>query len=104
MGTDEDLSRTDDDSPRATVDRPRTDGGLSRRPRVPASADRGAIANVDETGTLGEIKFTAPAEGVSQDVYADDPTTCVGVPEGVELETPSYSIRSEMNDIETPDE
>ncbi|USZ71233.1 Coenzyme F420 hydrogenase/dehydrogenase, beta subunit C-terminal domain [Natronosalvus halobius] len=61
-------------------------------------------ANVDADGTLGDVKFTEPAEGVSQDVDGGAPDERVGVPEGVDLETPGYEIRSEMNDIETPDE
>ena len=68
------------------------------------ATDGAGVANVDEDGQLGDLEFTEPAEGVSQDVYADDPTHRVGVPEGVDLETPSYSIRAEMNEIETPDE
>ncbi|MFC7213746.1 Coenzyme F420 hydrogenase/dehydrogenase, beta subunit C-terminal domain [Saliphagus sp. GCM10025334] len=61
-------------------------------------------ANVDADGTLGDVEFTEPAEGVSQDVDSGAPDERVGVPEGVDLETPGYEIRSEMNDIETPDE
>ncbi|WP_049929082.1 Coenzyme F420 hydrogenase/dehydrogenase, beta subunit C-terminal domain [Halopiger goleimassiliensis] len=68
------------------------------------ATDGAGAANVDEKGELGDLEFTEPAEGVSQDVYDDAPDTRVGVPEGVDLETPDYSIRSEMNDIETPDE
>lgn len=61
--------------------------------------------NVDADGNLGEIEFTPPAEGVSQEIeHGDAPETRVGVPGGIELDTPGYSIRSEMNDIETPDE
>ncbi|MFC7237442.1 Coenzyme F420 hydrogenase/dehydrogenase, beta subunit C-terminal domain [Saliphagus sp. GCM10025317] len=61
-------------------------------------------ANVDADGTLGDVEFTEPAKGVSQDVDSGAPDERVGVPEGVDLETPGYEIRSEMNDIETPDE
>nr|WP_290811683.1 Coenzyme F420 hydrogenase/dehydrogenase, beta subunit C-terminal domain [Halovivax sp.] len=70
----------------------------------PVATDGAGAANVDEDGQLGDLEFTEPAEGVSQDVYADDPAERVGVPEGVELDTPSYSIRAEMNDVETPAE
>ncbi|MFB6219224.1 MAG: coenzyme F420 hydrogenase, partial [Halobacteriaceae archaeon] len=73
-----------------------------------AATDGGGVAasaNVDEDGSLGDVEFTPPAEGISQDIeYEDPPERRVGVPEGVELDTPSYAIRSEMNDIETPDE
>jgi len=71
-----------------------------------AAPDGGARpANVDESGTLRETEFTKPAAGASQDIEdGDPPDHRVGVPEGVELETPTYSIRSEMNDIATPDE
>jgi coenzyme F420 hydrogenase subunit beta len=72
-----------------------------------AATDGGGVsasANVDADGSLGDVEFTEPAEGVSQDVDSGDrPERRVGVPEGVDLDTPSYSIRSEMNDIETPD-
>jgi coenzyme F420 hydrogenase subunit beta len=71
-----------------------------------AVADGGTTpANVDSEGNLGELQFTEPAEGVSQDVENGDPSDeRVGVPDGVDLETPSYRIRSEMNDIEEPDD
>ena len=74
--------------------------GTDREPRT----DGAGAANVDPDGNLLDLEFTEPAEGVSQDLYATDPTERVGVPEGVELETPEYSIRDRMNDIETPDE
>jgi coenzyme F420 hydrogenase subunit beta len=67
-------------------------------------ADGGATpANADADGNL-DVAFTEPAAGTSQDVEDGDPTERVGVPEGVDLDTPGYSIRSEMNDIETPDD
>jgi coenzyme F420 hydrogenase subunit beta len=70
----------------------------------PVVTDGAGVANVDDDGSLGDIEFTEPAEGVSQDVDDGEPDVRIGVPEGVELDTPTYSIRSEMNDIETPDE
>ncbi|WP_455448243.1 Coenzyme F420 hydrogenase/dehydrogenase, beta subunit C-terminal domain [Natrinema thermotolerans] len=70
----------------------------------PVATDGAGVANVDEMGELGDLEFTEPAEDVSQDVYDDAPDTRVGVPEGVDLDTPEYSIRSRMNDIETPNE
>ncbi|MFA9503026.1 Coenzyme F420 hydrogenase/dehydrogenase, beta subunit C-terminal domain [Natrinema sp. H-ect1] len=70
----------------------------------PVATDGAGVANVDEMGELGDLEFTEPAEDVSQDVYDDAPDTRVGIPEGVDLDTPEYSIRSRMNDIETPDE
>jgi coenzyme F420 hydrogenase subunit beta len=71
-----------------------------------AIADGGATAaNVDENGNLGDVEFTQPAEGVSQDVeHGDSPDERVNVPDGADVDTPGYSVRSEMNDIETPDE
>ncbi|WP_254762639.1 Coenzyme F420 hydrogenase/dehydrogenase, beta subunit C-terminal domain [Natrinema marinum] len=70
----------------------------------PVATDGAGVANVDEMGELGDLEFTEPAENASQDVYDDAPDTRVGIPEGVDLDTPEYSIRSQMNDIETPDE
>jgi coenzyme F420 hydrogenase subunit beta len=61
-------------------------------------------ANVDDDGNLDDVEFTEPSIGTSQDVDGGNPTARPGVPEGVELDTPSYSIRSEMNDIDTPDD
>ncbi|ELY96783.1 coenzyme F420-reducing hydrogenase subunit beta [Natrialba taiwanensis DSM 12281] len=71
-----------------------------------AIADGGAsAANVDENGSLGDIEFTQPADGVSQDVErGGSPDERVNVPDGAAVDTPGYSIRSEMNDIETPDD
>ncbi|WP_254545411.1 Coenzyme F420 hydrogenase/dehydrogenase, beta subunit C-terminal domain [Halomarina pelagica] len=71
-----------------------------------AVADGGSLAaNVDAEGRLGDVAFTPPAAGVSRDLEdGSDPTERVGLPEGVDLDTPGYSIRREMNDIETPDE
>ncbi|MDG5819980.1 Coenzyme F420 hydrogenase/dehydrogenase, beta subunit C-terminal domain [Natronococcus sp. A-GB7] len=68
------------------------------------ATDGAGVANVDEQGSLGDLEFTDPAEDVSQNVDDGEPDVRVDVPEGVELDTPTYSIRSEMNDIETPDE
>ncbi|MFQ3320571.1 MAG: coenzyme F420 hydrogenase subunit beta [Natronomonas sp.] len=68
-------------------------------------SDGGATPkNVDSEGNLGGLEFTAPAEGVSQDVENGAPDERVGVPESVDLDTPGYSIREEMNDIDTPDD
>ncbi|UTF54573.1 Coenzyme F420 hydrogenase/dehydrogenase, beta subunit C-terminal domain [Natronosalvus rutilus] len=91
------------------------DSSEPRSDDVPASETRGSTsglrsdggarpANVDADGTLGDVEFTEPAKGVSQDVDSGAPDERVGVPEGVDLDTPGYEIRSEMNDIETPDE
>ncbi|MFB6082729.1 MAG: Coenzyme F420 hydrogenase/dehydrogenase, beta subunit C-terminal domain [Halorientalis sp.] len=69
------------------------------------SADGGTTpANVDADGTLWDVEFTDPAEGVSQDVENGPPDERVNPPEDVDLETPGYSIREGMNDVETPDE
>ncbi|NHN59393.1 MULTISPECIES: Coenzyme F420 hydrogenase/dehydrogenase, beta subunit C-terminal domain [Halorussus] len=61
-------------------------------------------ANVDADGNLGDVEFTTPAAGESQDVDDGDPVERVGMPEGADLDTPGYGIRAEMNDIETPDD
>ncbi|WP_137290977.1 Coenzyme F420 hydrogenase/dehydrogenase, beta subunit C-terminal domain [Natronorubrum halophilum] len=74
----------------------------SETPRV--ATDGAGVANVDEMGELGDLEFTEPAENVSQDVDNGAPDVRVGIPDGVDLDTPEYSIRSRMNDIETPDE
>ncbi len=90
------------DGPSAAAVSDRDDGSVGE-PTVP---DGGATpANVDTEGDLGDLAFTEPAEGVSQDVEnGDPPDRRVGVPEGVDLDTPEYDIRQEMNDIETPDD
>ncbi|MCT9097525.1 Coenzyme F420 hydrogenase/dehydrogenase, beta subunit C-terminal domain [Haloarchaeobius sp. HME9146] len=59
--------------------------------------------NVDADGSLGDLSFTRPAENTSQNVDDGDPATRVQLPDGASLETPPAAIRSEMNDIETPD-
>ncbi|WP_227779095.1 Coenzyme F420 hydrogenase/dehydrogenase, beta subunit C-terminal domain [Haladaptatus pallidirubidus] len=63
-------------------------------------------SNVDNDGNLGDIQFTDPTTEKSQNVDDPDenPTAKPGIPEGIELDTPGYSIRSEMNDIDTPDD
>jgi len=83
-----------------------TCGGGSDAPRVATDGAGSAPVNVGSDGSLGEIEFTPPASGTSQDVDAPDadPTERVGVPDGVDLDTPTHAIRSEMNDIETPAE
>ncbi|MCL7416723.1 MAG: Coenzyme F420 hydrogenase/dehydrogenase, beta subunit C-terminal domain [Halalkalicoccus sp.] len=78
------------------------DGGCEDTPNVAADGSGGAV-NVGPDGSLGDLRFTTPSEGTSQDLTGD-PTERVNTPEGVDLDTPAYSIRSEMNDIETPDE
>ncbi len=70
----------------------------------PVATDGAGVSNVSPDGELGDLEFTEPAEGVSQDVDNGEPDVRVGIPDGVDLDTPEYSIRSQMNDIETPDE
>jgi coenzyme F420 hydrogenase subunit beta len=72
-------------------------------PGTEVAAD-GGVANVDADGTLGVVEFTEPAEGVSQDVYDSPADERVNVPDGVDLDTPGYGIRDEMNDVDTPDD
>ena len=80
-------------------------GTAARRGRVATDGGGAAAANVDEHGSLGDIEFTPPTEGTSQDLESGgDPTVRVGVPEGVHLDTPDYSIRAQMSDIEERDE
>jgi coenzyme F420 hydrogenase subunit beta len=75
-----------------------------------AESAGGTPTNVDGDGELGDIEFTAPAEGVSQALPGEDhgdpdrPDERVNLPGEVDLDTPEFSIRSGMNDIETPDE
>ena len=77
-------------------------GGSDARRATP---DGGTTpANVDADGNLGDLEFTEPREGTSQDVYETPPDERVDPPEGVDLETPGYGIRREMNDIDTPDD
>ena len=72
---------------------PRTDGGATP-------------ANVDEQGQLQDVEFREPAKDKSQDVYETPADKRVQRPgeEDLSLDTPSYEIRSEMNDIDTPDD
>lgn len=68
-------------------------------------SDGGSVPkNVDSDGDLGEIEFTQPTEGTSQDVDHGQPDERVDVPEDASLDTPGYGIRDEMNEIDTPDE
>jgi coenzyme F420 hydrogenase subunit beta len=66
--------------------------------------------NVTADGELTDLEFRDPETDASQPLPgegredADEPDRRVGVPDGVDLDTPSYSIRSEMNDIDTPDD
>ncbi len=70
-----------------------------------AATDGGATpVNVEADGSLQDIEFTDPQADVSQDVYASPADERVNVPGDVDLETPGYAIRDEMNDIDTPDE
>ena len=69
------------------------------------ATDGGATpANVSADGDLGDLEFTEPTAGASQDVYDDAPDERVNLPDGVTLDTPSYAIRRQMNDMPEPDE
>jgi coenzyme F420 hydrogenase subunit beta len=84
-----------------------SDGSRRSREREGVAADGGATpTNVDERGRLRDLEFTEPAEGQSQDVYDTPADRRVQRPgeEDLALDTPSYEIRSRMNDVETPDE
>ncbi|MFB6079245.1 MAG: Coenzyme F420 hydrogenase/dehydrogenase, beta subunit C-terminal domain [Halarchaeum sp.] len=109
VGGSSDESCGDDCGCGASSKEVRADGGegsVGARGTSELRSDGGGAVNVDENGQLGDIEFTEPSVGKSQDVDSPgaDPTERVGVPDGVDLDTPTYSIRSEMNDIETPDE
>ena len=90
------------------AEREQVPGASDRRPsrRSEVVPDGGARpANVDDEGNLRDLEFTKPAEGRSQDVYDSPADMRVQRPgeEDLALDTPSYEIRSRMNDIETPD-
>ena len=90
------------------AEREQVPGASDRRPsrRSEVVPDGGARpANVDDEGNLRDLEFTKPAEGKSQDVYDSPADMRVQRPgeEDLALDTPSYEIRSRMNDIETPD-
>ena len=115
--TDRDRKPATPGVPDAGTDKEESDSTRDVRIERPTSAERtipgdrtlpdGGTrpANVDEHGELRDLSFTAPAEGISQDIeHEDPPDKRVNVPAGVNLDTPTYEIRREMNDIETPDE
>jgi len=79
--------------------------GDGDRPQQVA-ADGGGVANTSPDGELQDVEFTEPAADVSQDVYETPADQRVQRPgeEDLALDTPSYEIRSQMNDIETPDD
>jgi len=84
-------------------------GASDRRPSPQSEAvpDGGATpSNVDEMGNLRNVEFREPATDVSQDVYETPADQRVQRPgeEELALDTPSYEIRSQMNDIETPED
>jgi coenzyme F420 hydrogenase subunit beta len=78
------------------------------RSNDPAATDGGTRpTNVDSRGNLTSLSFTPPKQEASQDVPDEPADRRVQLPDGVdpeELDTPSYAIRSEMNDIVEPDE
>ncbi|MEF8784638.1 MAG: Coenzyme F420 hydrogenase/dehydrogenase, beta subunit C-terminal domain [Haloarculaceae archaeon] len=86
------------------------DGKRAMADGAGAEVAGGSPTNVTEDGDLTDLDFTEPKTEQSQPLAGEGrgeqepPDRRVGVPEGVDLDTPGYSIRSEMNDIETPDE
>ncbi len=66
--------------------------------------DGAGVINVNKDGELGNIEFTKPAEGISQDIYKEPPEKRVNTPDSEEIDTPSYGIRKDMNNIDTPDD
>ncbi len=94
---------TSQDSAALSADGGPASGASEASPAL--SSDGGARPkNVDEEGNLTDLEFTKPSAGKSQDIYEERPDKRVQVPDGVELDTPGYSIRREMNDIEEPDD
>ncbi len=88
----------DHSQPKADGDH-RQHGGSERQ----MATDGAGVANADEMGNLGDVEFTEPQENASQDIESEHlPEERVG--EGADVETPGYGIRSEMNDIDTPDD
>ncbi len=87
-----------------------TDGKRAMADGAGAESAGGTPTNVDENGELGDIEFTEPASGRSQALPGegrddpDRPDERVNLPGDAELDTPGYGIRSEMNDIETPED
>jgi len=75
-----------------------------------ADAAGGTPTNVTPDGELTDLEFTEPAKDKSQALPGEDhadpdrPDERVNLPGDVDLDTPGYSIRSEMNDIEEPDD
>jgi len=72
-----------------------------------ADASGGTPTNVTENGELTGLDFTEPKKNASQDIDGEDsdrPDRRVNLPGEVDLDTPGYSIRSEMNNIEEPDD
>jgi len=104
------VSKASDRTAEQTGAIPEAGGGRAVADGAGAEAVGERPTNVTEDGELTDLEFTEPEVGASQPLPgegrdgADRPDRRVGVPEGVDLETPSYSIRSEMNDIETPDD
>ncbi|WP_254861709.1 Coenzyme F420 hydrogenase/dehydrogenase, beta subunit C-terminal domain [Halovivax gelatinilyticus] len=82
----------------------RAPDGDRRAESAPTAVADGGVANADADGSLTDLEFTPPATDESADLDPTRQAYRVGVPEGVELETPSYSIRAAMNEIETPAE
>jgi coenzyme F420 hydrogenase subunit beta len=104
-----DETGTDQGSPETAADRDHGCGGscgCSGTDR--AATDGGARpANVDSEGNLTDLSFTPTREETSQDVSDEPADRRVQLPEGTnpdDLDTPSYGIRSEMNDITEPDD
>ena len=87
-----------------------TEGGEAIADGAGAEMAGGTPTNVDSNGELGDIEFTEPASGVSQALPGEDhgtpdrPDERVNLPGEAKLDTPEFSIRGRMNDIETPDE
>jgi coenzyme F420 hydrogenase subunit beta len=75
-----------------------------------ADAAGGTPTNVTEDGELADLEFTEPDDDTSQVLPGEgrgDPDKAderVNLPGEADLETPEYGIRSEMNDIDTPED
>jgi coenzyme F420 hydrogenase subunit beta len=105
-------SKAPDRPSRGSGERPQrvaADGGEASEARRASSelvSDGGGVANATPDGKLKDVEFTEPAKGKSQDVYETAADMRVQRPgeEELDLDTPSYEIRSQMNDIETPED
>jgi coenzyme F420 hydrogenase subunit beta len=86
------------------------DGGRAVADGAGAETVGDTPTNVTEDGELADLEFTEPADDASQVLPGEgrgDPDKAderVNLPGEADLDTPGYGIRSEMNDIDTPED